>query len=102
MLKAFLFLSRGVIAHEVLVSAEDACGFHCSSTLWTKDALDLDSTSHVKGETIVTDPVCFWDFVDSIATLVNRDIASSTKHNQVLIFVVAIVADSALSVLLNH
>ena len=102
MLKAFFFLSRGVVAHKVLVSAENACGFHCSSTLWTENALDLDATSHVEGETIVTDPVCFWDFVDSVATLVNGDIASSTKHDQVLIFVVAIVADSALSVLLNH
>lgn len=62
----------------------------------------MDSSSKCKTTTIVTNPIILRYFIDSVALLVNRYIAHTTKHYQVFIFVVSIIANGALSVFLNN
>ena len=91
-----------MVAHVLLMSAEYACGLHCAASLGTEDALDHDSSPHVKGPTVVANPIIVRNFVDTIASLVHRDVASSTKDNEIFILVISVVTDSTLSVLLDN
>ena len=70
-----------MIAPELLVGPEDAGGLHGTTSFWTKNALNHDAAAHVKLTTIVTNPVGFGDFVNSIASLVHRNVASTTEHD---------------------
>lgn len=101
MLKAFLFLRCRVVVHVVLKGAEDARRLHCSAPLRTKDALHHNASPHIEHLAIVADPVVVWDLVDSVAPLVHWNVASSTEDYEVLIFVIAIVANGTLGVLLH-
>lgn len=91
-----------MVVHVVLKSAEDAGRLHCTTSLGAEDALDHDSTAHVEGPAVVADPVVVWDFIYTVTPLVNWDVASSTKDNQIFVLVVSVVADRALGVLLDH
>ena len=101
MLQAFFLLSSSVVAHVVLIGAEDAGRLHRATTLRAKDALDHDAAAHVKGPAIVTDPVVVRYFVDAVAALVHWNVASPAEDNQVFVLVVTVVADGTLSVLLD-
>lgn len=101
MLQTLLFLSRCVVVHEVLVSAEDAGRLHRAASLWAQDALDHDTSAHVERVAVVAQPVLFRNFVYTVASLMDRDIASSAEDNQVFVLVVAVVADGALGVFLD-
>lgn len=101
MVESFLFLCGSVVPHEVLVGPENAGGLHGSAAFRTQDALGHDSARHVEGPAIVADPVIVGNLVDAITSLVHWNITSSTEDNLVLVFVVAIVADSALGILLH-
>ena len=81
---------------------EQVCGLHGTSTLRAKDAFDHDASPQVECPAIVAEPFIVGDLVDAIASLMYGYIASSTKDNEVLILVVSIVADCALSVLLHN
>ena len=101
MLQTFLLLSGSVVAHVVLIGAEDAGRLHGATTLWAQDALDHDAAAHVEGPAIVADPVVVGDFVDAVAALVHRNVASPAEDDQVFVLVVTVVADGALSVFLD-
>ena len=101
MLQTFLLLSGSVVAHVVLIGAEDAGRLHGATTLWAQDALDHDAAAHVEGPAIVADPVVIGDFVDAVAALVNRNVACPAEDDQVFVLVVTVIADGALSVFLD-
>lgn len=90
-----------MVPHEVLIRAENARGLHRTAALRAQDALDHDAPTHVERPAIVANPVVVGNFVDTIAPLVHWNIASSTKDDQVLILVVAVVADGTLGVFLD-
>jgi len=89
-----------VVPHELLISAEDASGLHGSATLRTKNALNHDAAAHIESPAIVADPVIVRYFVDAIASLMDRNVASSTKDDEILILIVTVVADGALGIFL--
>ena len=101
MLQAFFLLSSSVVAHVVLIGAEDASRLHGATTLRAQDTLDHDAPAHVESPAIVADPVVIGDFVDAVATLVHRNIACPAEDDQVLVLVVTVVANGALSVFLH-
>ena len=102
MLEALLLGCSMVIALVVLPCPEDACRLHGPTLLGTKNAFHHDASPHIESPTVVTDPIIIWDFIDAIAFLVYRYVAHTTKNNEIFVLVVSIVADSALSVLLNN
>ena len=102
MVQSLFLESRLVVAHVLLLSAEYASWLHGAASLWAEKALDHYSSAHVESPTVVANPIVVWNFINSIASLVHRNVASSTKYNQILVFVVAVVADGTLGVLLNH
>ena len=102
MLQSFLLLRSRAIVHVVLKRAEDACRLHRTTALRAEDALDHDAAAHIEGPAVVANPVIVGDFIYAVAALVHRDVASSTEDNEVLVFIVAIVADGALGVLLHN
>jgi hypothetical protein len=51
---------------------------------------------------VVADPICFWDFINTITLLMDWNVAHTTKHNQILVFIVAVVADCTLSIFLDN
>jgi hypothetical protein len=51
---------------------------------------------------IVADPICLRNFVNTIAFLMNWDVTHATKHNQILVLVVTIIANCTLSIFLNN
>ena len=91
-----------MIPHEVLICAEYARGLHRSSLLRAQDALDHDATAHVESPAIVANPIVVRNLIDAVAPLMNRDVASSTKDNQVLILIIPIIADGTLCVFLHN
>lgn len=86
----------------MLVCAKEVGRLHRTASLRAQEALDHDSTTQIESPTIVADPVVVRNFINSIATLVDRYIASSTENNQVFVFVVAIIAYCTLRILLNY
>ena len=86
----------------MLCSPEDACWFHRASSFRAEDTLHHHSPLHLKKLAVIANPTFVWKLIDAVALLVNRDIAHVAEDNQVLIFIVAIVADGALGVLLHY
>lgn len=84
----------------MLIRTEDASGLHSTASLWTEDASDLETTFEGETTTVVADPVIFRHNVDAITLLVDRNVAYATEDNQILVFVVAVIADGALGILL--
>ena len=91
-----------MVPHVVLMGAEYARGLHRSSLLRAQDALDHYATAHVESPAIVADPIVVRNLIDAVAPLMNRDVASSTKDNQVFILIIPIVADGTLSIFLHN
>lgn len=91
-----------MVLHEVLMCCKNACRLHCSSAFRAQDAFHLDSSFEVERQAVVADPVDLRDLVDPVTLLVYRDVAVATENNQVLVFVITIVANGTLSVLLHH
>ena len=102
MLEALLLLCRRVITHEVLVGSEQVGRLHSTASLRAQDAFHHYAPTQIESPAIVADPVVVGNFINTITPLMYRDIASSTKDNQVLIFIVAIIANCTLGVLLDH
>lgn len=91
-----------MIAHELFVGAEDACWLHGTTALRTKDALDHDAATHVESPAIVADPIIVGNFIDSIAPLVNWNVASSTEDDEIFVLIITVVTDGALGVFLHY
>ena len=91
-----------MVLHEVLVGPEYTGGFHGTTSLWTQNTLHHDPSFHVEGPAIIANPVVDRDLVYAIASLVDRDVAISAEYYQILVFVIAIVADSTLGILLDY
>jgi hypothetical protein len=89
-----------VVPLVVLIGTEHACRFHSAASLRTEDTSDLQTTFKSQTTTVIADPVILRHNIDAVTLLVHRYVAHATKDNQVLVFVVSIVADSALGILL--
>lgn len=97
-----LFLGRRVVVPlVVLLSGEDIGGLHGATFLRAQDTLGVQTSLECEARTIVTDPVSVWNFVDTVTFLVHWDITATAEHNQIFVFVIAVVADGALGVLLH-
>lgn len=101
MVKTFLLLSGRVVVHEVLVSPENVGWLHSSTPLRTQDAFNHNASTQVKSSAVVANPVIVWYFINTITSLMNRNVTSSAKDNQVFILVITIVADGTLGVFLD-
>ena len=91
-----------MIPHEVLIRSEYTCGLHSTSSFRTKNTLHHNASPHIEGPAVVTDPVIHRYLIDSIALLVDWDVAVAAEDNQVLIFVVSIITDGTLGIFLDH
>lgn len=78
---------------EFFLGSEDICGFHGSSLLAAEKTLDHESLLHAEDVAIVANPVSLRQLVNAIASLMDGDVAVAAKHNQVLVFIVPVVAD---------
>jgi hypothetical protein len=101
-MKAFLLCGGVVVAHKVLVRRENARGFHGAAELWAQEAFYLYTSFEVEAPAVVADPVRVGNLIDSVAPLMHWDVAVAAENNQVLIFVVTVVANSALGIFLHH
>ena len=91
-----------MVPHVVLMGAEYARRLHRSAFFRAQDALDHDATAHVESPAIVADPIVVRNLIYTVAPLMNRNVASSTKDNQVFILIIPIVADGTLSIFLHN
>lgn len=76
--------------------------FHRTTSFWTKKTFYLKTSLHSKALAVVAYPVGVRNFVNSITLLMDRNIATATKHYQVFVFIVTIVANCALSIFLHN
>jgi len=91
-----------VILNEVLLSRENASRLHGTSPLGAKNALHLNSSLQVEGKAVVANPIDFRNFINTIAFLMNRNVAIATEHDEVFVLVIAVVADGTLGVFLHN
>lgn len=99
--EAFFLCCCIVVPLVVLELSKDAGRFHGTTALWAQETLDLKPALEGKAAAVVADPVLLWNFVDSIALLVDGDVAATAEDYEVFVFVVAIVANCTLSVVLH-
>ena len=70
-----------MVKHELFLSTENASGFHGSSALWAKYTLGHDTSAHVEDCTVVAVPIIVRDSINTVASLMNRDVASATEDD---------------------
>ena len=90
-----------MVVHKVLVSPENVGWLHSSTPFGAQDAFDHNASAQVKSSAVVANPVIVWYFINTITSLMYRNVTSSTKDNQVFVLVIAIVADGTLGVFLD-
>jgi hypothetical protein len=74
---------------------------HGASLLWTEDAVDHESSLEPKEKTVIADPILLRQLLNTIAALVNWDVAVPTEHDHVLVLIVTAIADHTLCIVLN-
>ena len=87
---------------KVLISAEDIGGLHRASSLWAEEALDHQASAESEDLAVVAFPVNFRHPLYSIAGLVHRNGARSTKDDLIIFFIVAILAYGTAGILLCY
>ena len=98
-----LFLSGSdVVPLVVLIRTEHAGRLHSSSTFGAENASDLYATFECQAAAVVTNPIILWHDINSIASLMHRDIAHTTEHDKIFVLIVTIIADCALSIFLHY
>ncbi len=84
----------------MLLGREYTGWLHRTALLRTKNTFHVETPSKSKTATIVADPIVFRNFIDSVAFLMDRDITHAAENDKILVFVVSVVANCALSVFL--
>lgn len=82
--------------------SEDISRLHSSSLLRTQQAIDHHSAFLAEYLAIIADPLLFRHFLNPIALLMHCDLAHLAKDNLVIIIVVPVIANGALSILLSR
>ena len=101
-LTAFLCEVFDLLFVKFFLVLKDIRWFHSSSSLWTKEALNHQTSLKAKRQTVVADPINFWDCLYAKAALMNWHTALTTKHDLIIIFIVSDSADSTACIFLGN
>jgi len=84
-----------------VVCSANVRGLHRSSFFRAQQAGQHEASFETKQSAVIADPVFLRKLLYAIATLVDGDVAVSTKNNHVFIFIVATITYDTLSIFLS-
>jgi len=90
-----------MLPKRIVIRSTNVSGLHSSALFGAKYAVHHQPSAKTENLAIVANPVLVRELFNTVATLVNRDVAKAAENDHVFVFIVSTITYYALCVLLS-